>query len=120
MTRAELTSIVGDITCAPYAIEHGELGVGWFIRITFAAAGAKQNGRKWYVSPHATESEVVQTALKAVLTAAEHELREAFTYHGAALYSPHFDVHALIDAARSRKPDVRTPQDAIRVLLDAK
>jgi hypothetical protein len=54
-----------------------------------------QKGRKWYVSPHATKSEVVQTLLKAALAAEEHEAREQFLYKGRAVYGPHPDVDVL-------------------------
>lgn len=52
-------------------------------------------GRKWFLSPHATKSEVVQTALKAVLTAVEHEARERFRYLGRPIFGPHFNVDYL-------------------------
>jgi len=58
-------------------------------------------GRKWRVSKHSTKSEVVQTCLKAVLTAVEHEAREHFVYRGHAIFGPHFDVDALVDLAKS-------------------
>ncbi len=51
--------------------------------------------RKWFLSPYMTKSEVVQTALKAVLTCVEHEARERFKYQGEAIYSPHYSVDAL-------------------------
>src|SRR5687768_12140871 len=60
---------------------------------------SEQKGRKWYVSPYATESEVVQTALKAVLTFLEHEAREQFHYKGKAIFGPHLDVEALLQLA---------------------
>lgn len=50
--------------------------------------------RKWYISPYMTESEVVQTALRATLDAVEHEARETFKYKGKALYGPHISVAA--------------------------
>lgn len=53
-------------------------------------------GRKWLLSKHMTKSEIIQTAFKAVLTAEEHECREAFTYRGTAIFGPHFDVDALV------------------------
>ena len=53
-------------------------------------------GRKWFLSKHMTESEVVQTAFLAVMTAVEHETREAFTYAGHAIFSPHYDIHKLV------------------------
>lgn len=53
------------------------------------------HGRKWFLSEHMTKSEVVQTALAAVLAAEEHEAREAFLYDGRAIFGPHFNVDAL-------------------------
>lgn len=75
---------------------------------TFLDAGDIQTSRKWLISPYATDSEVVQTVLKCVLTAEEHEAREAFRYKGAKIFGPHMDVDALAEFARSRRHlDVR-------------
>lgn len=41
------------------------------------------------------KSEVVATAMKAVLAAEEHEARELFKYRGKAIFNPHIDVDAL-------------------------
>jgi len=41
---------------------------------------------KWYISPWSTEGEVVQTALKAILIAMEHEVREVFQYKGVPVF----------------------------------
>lgn len=57
---------------------------------------APQHTRKWYISPWATESEIVQTALKCVLTSQEHIGREGFTYRGFKVYGPHLDVQDLM------------------------
>lgn len=54
-----------------------------------------QTTRKWYVSYEATRSEVVQTALKCVLTSVEHEAREQFKYRGEPIFGPHFEVDDL-------------------------
>lgn len=53
-------------------------------------------GRKWRLSPHMTDMEVVQTALKAILTAQEHEAREQFKVDGVAVCGPHLDLASLI------------------------
>jgi len=58
-------------------------------------------GRKWFISRHATKSEIVLTCLKAAITNAEHEVREAFTYDGAPIFQPHIDVDALVKACES-------------------
>lgn len=64
-----------------------------------------QYGRKWLVSRYSTTSEIVQTALKAVLAAQEHEVREGFRYKGKAIFGPHFDVDDL--AYRMPMSDLR-------------
>lgn len=68
---------------------------------------APQRGRKWFLSPHMTKSEVVSTAFKAVMTAEEHETREHFKYKDQAIYGPHFDVDFLVLGARYGHTDVR-------------
>ncbi len=66
-----------------------------------------QKTRKWYLSEHMTESELVQTALKCVLTAIEHEAREQFKYKGQAIFGPHFNVNDLVELAKSGSKDER-------------
>ncbi len=66
-----------------------------------------QKTRKWQLSEHMTESELIQTAFKCVLTALEHEAREQFTYKGRAVYGPHFDVNALIDLCDNNMLETR-------------
>ena len=56
-------------------------------------------GRKWFLSPYMTESEVVGTAFKAVLTAEEHEAREKFKWRGRSVFGPHIDVESLWEVA---------------------
>jgi hypothetical protein len=63
--------------------------------------------RKWYVSIHATKNEIVQTCLKCVLAATEHEARENFKYKGHAIYGPHFDPDALVELCVNGRLDVR-------------
>lgn len=52
--------------------------------------------RKWLLSEHMTDGEIVQTAFKAVMTAIEHETREKFMYRGQAIFDPHYDIEALV------------------------
>jgi hypothetical protein len=53
------------------------------------------NGRWWRLSRHMTDSEVVATAFKAVLTALEHEARESFRFLGQPVYDSHLSVYEL-------------------------
>lgn len=60
-------------------------------------------GRKWLLSEHMTDGEIVQTAFLALLTAFEHEARETFLYRGEPIFDPHYDVEKLVDLRR--QPD---------------
>lgn len=51
--------------------------------------------RRWFISPHMTDSEIVRTAFKCIITSMEHRAREWFTYRGRSIFGPHFDVEAL-------------------------
>ncbi|WYW03153.1 hypothetical protein Luutsna6_00003 [Pseudomonas phage vB_PpuP-Luutsna-6] len=46
-------------------------------------------GRRWPIELSDTVGAVVQTALKAVLTYVEHEVRERFTFQGETVFDPH-------------------------------
>ena len=65
------------------------------------------SGRKWYISSHMTDSEVVQTVFLAIKTWEEHEIRETFTYKGERIFGPHFDVESLKEIAENKHLDVR-------------
>lgn len=66
-----------------------------------------QKTRKWLLSPHMTRSEVVQTAFKCALTSMEHRTREHFLYKGERVFSPHYDVEALVELCRQQRFDER-------------
>lgn len=70
-----------------------------------------QGTRKWYVSPWATESEIVETAWACVQRSALHVAAEHFSYKGERVYSPHFDVNARIDMCVHDEFDSREPND---------
>jgi hypothetical protein len=61
---------------------------------------ARGHGRWWFVPNDASEQYIVMTALKAVLTNAEHEIRECFTYRGKRIFGPHPDIAGLMEIAR--------------------
>ena len=55
--------------------------------------------RKWYLSQHMTDGELVQTAFSAALQAEEHECREFFLYDGHRIMNPHLSLEALVSRA---------------------
>lgn len=68
----------------------------------------EQHARKWYISSHADESEIVRTALAACLRSAEHRVREHFTYKGVRVFDPHVSIDALAEV--SNRKATRDPQ----------
>jgi hypothetical protein len=56
-------------------------------------------GGKAYLSPWATDSELVQTAFGLLKAYEEHECREAFRFDGVRVFGPHIDVMALVEIA---------------------
>ncbi len=127
MNYAELSAIVDEIhfdTSIDDGFRHLELRVGaenaastadqsyWLQVRSTALPGHPAGGRKWRISQHMTKSEVVQTALKAVIAWWEHETREAFLYKNVAVFGPHLDVEALVCIVQDRCFDVREPVPA--------
>lgn len=68
-----------------------------------SGADVRWKSRKWNLSVHMTDGEIVQTAFKAVLTALEHEAREKFTYRDVAIFDPHYDIEKLVELRK--QPD---------------
>lgn len=113
-----LLAILEDVTYPGYRFKTGVMSDGYFIQVEYdepcvdTGQMKEQRGRKWYVSSHATRGEVVQTVLKAVLTSAEHRVREHFTYRGRRVFGPHFDLDqlvALCDANATERRASHTP-----------
>lgn len=61
------------------------------------------SGRKWRLSQHMTESEVVGTAWAAYKAWREHEDMESFTYCGVAVFNPHVSIQARVEMASNKE-----------------
>lgn len=75
-----------------------------------------QKARKWPLSQHMIPSEIVQTAFLALLTAQEHEIREAFTYRGESIFGPHYDVEDLVELRRANGEVHRPATEALSIV----
>lgn len=101
--HASLVHLVRQVQYKDWEFHVNVMGGGWSVQVRFKAEDTitgeiePQSGRKWYISPHMTDGEVVQTMLKAVLTAEEHEARENFLYQGLRIFNPHLSLEALVD-----------------------
>jgi rubrerythrin len=111
--RQAVHDILAEVSYPGYRFEVGGTDRTW-IRAHFeercSVSGgepARQSTRRWYISEQACRNEVVQTALKCVLTSVEHEARERFKYRGKAIFGPHFDVDALHRICADKELDYR-------------
>lgn len=100
MKLEEVKDALARVSYKQWEVTASERAGEVFLQVGFRADGERWTSRKWFLSRHATESEVIQTALKAVLTAEEHEVREHFLVDGYAAFGPHFDVDRLVELAR--------------------
>ena len=80
-----------------------------WLQVEVTVDDVRQRGRKWRLSAHMTDSEVVQTAFAAVLAWEEHEAREAFHFRDIPVFSPHFCIEDLVALARYAHFDARGP-----------
>lgn len=97
--------LLADLKCGDMNWRLSVSGGAIMLQATFPAPDCntgkevEQRGRKWYISPHMTNSEIVQTAFLAAKVAMEHELREMFKYKGKAIFGPHFSSDQLHEFA---------------------
>ena len=96
--------ILDDITYKPeFGINVGVIDrAAVYIEVTQYLVPEWQTGRKWLIEDEMTDSEIVLTALKAVLTFEEHEARETFRYKGSKIFQPHLDLDILRDFAKKK------------------
>ena len=111
---AELVDLIGGVECGDFDFmlrTTGEsrpyLQIQCDDRCTVSGEEYKWHGRKWFLSYHMTDSEVVQTCWLAAKTAMEHELREKFRWEGQTIFRPHFDIRALHEISRTNRIDKR-------------
>lgn len=66
-----------------------------------------QYTRKWLLSPAMSDSEIVQTAFKLCMTSFEHQCREGFRYKDQLVFSPHYDVEALVELCVAKQNNTK-------------
>ena len=88
LTLDEMREIVSRIRCLDYEFHVLTKGEVPYLQVRYVEPDivtgdpTDQHGRKWMLSHHMVRSELVQTALKAVLTSMEHRAREHFFFEG--------------------------------------
>lgn len=97
-TIDNVKKLVGDVQYNKWDFVVTEKGDGFLLQIQFMGEDTDGSGkvelqkcRKWYISPHSCDAEIVRTCFIAVKQAEEHELCERFRFKGKQIYNPHID-----------------------------
>lgn len=114
MTLQSIRYIVAHIKYKDWSIKVDRFKDGeMYLQVSFigkdseTGAICEMKGRKWHISEHAVKSEIILTAFKAIQTAEEHEMREAFQYRGRAILGPHFDIERLVEICDQKAYEIR-------------
>lgn len=73
-----------------------------FLQVTYSAncnetgEFKEWHGRKYYLSKHMTDDEIVKTAYTAFESCVKHEIMEGFKVDGVVLFNPHTDFEQLL------------------------
>lgn len=106
MSPLAMAKVLGEVTYKNWTLVFSHRPEDMYLQWKFTApcsnTGLLQEWttRKWRLSVHMTEGELVQTAFAAALQAEEHECRELFSYQGIRVFNPHISFDALLEAAQ--------------------
>lgn len=117
LTRQQVRAIVDRIKFKDRTFLLLDKGDGFLLQMEYFEPDVEKPGsppvsqktRKYYLSPHSTESEIVETAWLCVQRSQWHVASEYFTYDGRRVYSQHFSVRARIKMCDDQAFDVREP-----------
>lgn len=76
-----------------------------FLQVVYKAPCTKTGeiqewrGRKWYLSEHMTDDEIIKTAYTAFEYAVKHEVMEGFKVDNIILFNPHVNYEALLSVS---------------------
>lgn len=99
-TKDQIRYTLDDISYLDWKLYLGDMGDGWYLQVQFEAADSetgeveKQHCRKWYLSPHMTRTEILDTAFLAYQRGVLHEFEENFKYKGRPVRNPHISIAA--------------------------
>jgi hypothetical protein len=89
-----------------YIVEYDKkYGNRVYIQVSYNAKCTKTgksevwHGRKFYLSDHMTDDEIIKTAYVAFKMAVEHEVMEGFKVNNTVLFNPHTDYKALLSVS---------------------
>lgn len=113
-TLDKIKSIVSHVKYKDWQFVVGKKGDGFLIQVQFMGEDTDGSGklelqkcRKWFVSQHSVDSEVIRSCFLAIRQAEEHELCEHFHYKGHQVYNPHLDMNSMAEFISKKPFEVR-------------
>lgn len=111
-TIKDIEDVVARVKCPGY--QFNVVGIAYdngpanyiYLQVVGVTGTYRWQGRKWLLSPHMTDGEIVQTCLLATISAQEHEIRETFFYRGEKVFDPHYDIEKLVEL-RSQNDSIK-------------
>lgn len=116
----EIYKLISEVTCEPFVfhfscIDCVRTGDGfyhcdnlyhvWYVQAKVWRKDTTTDKFEWgagskrFISPHATNGEIVKSCFVVARDFAEHEVREAFQWKGRRILGPHLDIDALWSVA---------------------
>lgn len=117
VTKEEVLGIIGQTSYLDWEFHLGDMGNGFYVQVQFEAEDSatgkveRQHCRKWYISKHMTETEIVDTLYKAVEAAVIHEMKENFKFKGRMIHNPHTSVGARYEACVQTEHRAAPPKE---------
>lgn len=112
--------IVNEFTYKPgWHLQVKRDGYRAYLQVEYDGSGTygseRWSGRKWFLSPHMTRTEIQRTVRKAVHAAELHEADEQLLLRGQSVFSPHlnYDDVATLLANGLISLDQRAPMECL-------
>ncbi len=103
MTFEQIAEIINQCTYKKWSyILHDDVNEGLWLQLKWIERDCKNNieteqkSRKWKLSYHMCENELVRTYYKAVKCALEHELDEQFMFKNMPVFNPHINYSDIV------------------------
>lgn len=116
-TIRTIRKILLSIEYKNWSIIATQKGDGFLLQVQFMGFDTDGSGkeelqkcRKWYISAHSCDAEIIRTCFLAIKQAEEHEICERFKYKGEQIYNPHIDPEQMIPFIKTKPFQTRTNQ----------
>lgn len=108
MNKQEIEELVSHIsfevlnTTFLFLVREDHLGGRVYIQLAFSSPDAltgnmtEWKSRKYYLSEHMLEDEIVKTCFMAAKQCVEHEVMEGFQFDNKVVFNPHVNFRALL------------------------